>query len=112
MICAEVRRRLPEPDGERLSEVTAHLASCPPCRGEADALREVDRRLVLLGQARARIAEGGRPLLERSIETHAGLRATELGALNWLRAGSRWLPFLLAMTAILALWFRLRHRLH
>ena len=52
MTCAETRRQLPEPEPTHLDRVTEHLALCPPCRIEQEALREVDRRLDQLGEHR------------------------------------------------------------
>lgn len=57
MTCAETRRQLPEPEPARLAQVEEHLALCPPCRGEQEALREVDRRIEQLGQHRLRLAD-------------------------------------------------------
>ncbi len=52
MTCAETRRQLPEPEPTNLARVTEHIALCPPCRIEQEALREVDRRLDQLGEHR------------------------------------------------------------
>ena len=52
MTCAETRRQLPEPEPVHVASVSEHLASCPPCRVEQEALREVDRRLEQLGEHR------------------------------------------------------------
>lgn len=52
MTCAETRRQLPEPEPVHVASVSEHLASCPPCRIEQEALREVDRRLEQLGDHR------------------------------------------------------------
>jgi anti-sigma factor RsiW len=58
MTCAEARRSLPGPDGaarddtDVQADVLSHLAACEPCRAEADALKEVDRRLQRLAAFR------------------------------------------------------------
>ncbi len=57
MTCAETRRQLPEPEPALIAQVEEHLALCPPCRGEQEALREVDRRIEQLGQHRLRLAD-------------------------------------------------------
>lgn len=57
MTCAETRRQLPEPEPALVAQVEEHLAVCPPCRGEQEALREVDRRIEQLGQHRLRLAD-------------------------------------------------------
>lgn len=52
MTCAEARRRLPEPEARAHPGVDSHLGECEPCRAEAEALCEVDRRLQRLGAHR------------------------------------------------------------
>src|SRR5262245_23847520 len=53
MTCAEARRSLPGPDGAGpQADVQAHWTACEPCRAEAEAIREVDRRLQRLGALR------------------------------------------------------------
>jgi anti-sigma factor RsiW len=56
MTCAETRRQLPEPEPAIVAQVEEHLALCPPCRVEQEALREVDRRIEQLGEHRLRMA--------------------------------------------------------
>ena len=86
MTCAETRRQLPEPDPAALGQVEQHLLTCPPCRVEQQALREVDRRIEQLGQHRLQLASqvlqvsrtpSPLPLLPRS-KTSPLLRLTGL----------------------------------
>ncbi len=64
MTCAETRRQLPEPEPANLARVSEHLALCPPCRIEQEALREVDRRLDQLGEHRLAAASQVLPLVQ------------------------------------------------
>lgn len=74
MTCAEARRQLSEPDSARAAEIAAHLEGCAPCRGESESLKEVDRRLVRLGEVRrgaARAVWARDPALGRSSATNS-----------------------------------------
>lgn len=56
MTCAEARRQLSAPDATLAADIVAHLEDCAPCRGESESLKEVDRRLVRLGEVRRGVA--------------------------------------------------------
>lgn len=56
MTCAEARRQLSAPDAPLAADIVAHLEDCAPCRGESESLKEVDRRLVRLGEVRRGVA--------------------------------------------------------
>jgi hypothetical protein len=63
MTCAETRRQLPEPEPGLLADCTQHLEDCGPCRSELDSLRQVDRRLHRLGEARKAAAQAALSML-------------------------------------------------
>lgn len=109
MTCTEVRRQLPAPSAQLGAQVEAHLDGCAPCRGEAESLREVERRLVRLGQARAHIAHAQRQQLDDALARQIGFAAPTLRLRQILRA-----PILLSLVLMAAglvvLWLRLRHR--
>jgi len=109
MTCTEVRRRLPAPEAQDTAQVDAHLQSCSPCRSEAESLREVDRRLVRLGQARAQIAYSQRSLLDEALAQQIGLPATGSRLRLLWQSPVLWGLMLLA-ASLAALWLRLRHR--
>ena len=109
MTCTEVRRRLPAPEAQYTAQVEAHLERCSPCRGEAESLREVDRRLLRLGQARARIAQSQRHLLDDALARQIGF-GSALPRLRWMLRWPALLTVALMGAALLALWLRLRHR--
>lgn len=109
MTCTEVRRLLPAPSPQYGAQVEAHLDSCAPCRGEAESLREVDRRLVRLGQARAHIAHAQRQELDDALARQIGF-ASPTARLRQLLRAPVLLSLLLMAAALVALWFRLRHR--
>ncbi len=109
MTCTEVRRRLPAPEAQHLAQVEAHLERCSPCRGEAESLREVDRRLLRLGQARAQIAQSQRHLLDHALARQIGL-GSSLPQLRWMLRWPALLTAALMGAALLTLWLRLRHR--
>ena len=73
MTCAETRRQLPAPEPQQLAAVTEHLADCAPCRTESDALKEVDRRLVRLGQIRTQNAAAAVRRFEQRLTEQLGL---------------------------------------
>lgn len=73
MTCAETRRLLPAPEPQLQAAVTEHLADCAPCRAESDALREVDRRLVRLGQIRTQGTASVMRRLDQRLSEQLGL---------------------------------------
>jgi len=107
MTCTEVRRRLPAPEAPHVAQVEAHLQTCAPCRSEAESLREVDRRLVRLGQARAHIAQTQRPLLDEALASQLGPSPSRLRQI--VSSPVLW-ALLLITLSLAALWLRLRHR--
>ncbi len=109
MTCTEVRRLLPAPNAQLGAQVEAHLDSCAPCRGEAESLREVDRRLVRLGQARAHVAHAQRQQLDEALARQIGFASPVMRLRQLLRAPLL-LSLLLMAGALLILWLRLRHR--
>jgi anti-sigma factor RsiW len=108
MTCTEARRLLPAPEGPKGSPIEAHLATCAPCRSEAESLREVDRRLVRLGQARAQIAVSQRGLLDEALAQQLG-PAGSFPLRRLLQSPVLWALLLMA-ASLTALWLRLRHR--
>lgn len=109
MTCTEVRRQLPAPEALHQAQVDAHLQGCAPCRSEAESLREVDRRLVRLGQARAHVAQSQRLLLDEAVALQIGLSPTGSRVRQLVASPVVWTLLLLA-AALLGLWLRLRHR--
>jgi predicted anti-sigma-YlaC factor YlaD len=99
MTCAEARRQLPAPEAVHAAAVAAHLADCNPCRAEHDALKEVDRRLQRLGQARVLKAQPALGLLTERAQAQLGL------PLPVPRARPRWLLLLCGLVALGALWW-------
>lgn len=109
MTCTEVRRQLPAPSAQYGAQVEAHLDGCAPCRGEAESLREVERRLVRLGQARAHVAHAQREQLDEALARQIGYASPTLRLRQLLRMPLV-LSLLLMVAALVALWLRLRHR--
>jgi hypothetical protein len=66
MTCAETRRQLPAPEPGQAAQSDQHIADCAPCRSELDSLREVDRRVQRLGEARRAAALAAWALLQSS----------------------------------------------
>ena len=103
MTCAEARRQLPAPEAVHAAAVAVHLSDCGPCRVESDALKEVDRRLQRLGQARVLRAQPVLPALTQRALAQLGL------PLATPARRPRWLVALLALVAVAALlWWRWR----
>jgi hypothetical protein len=102
MTCAEARRQLPAPEAVQAAAVAAHLVDCVPCRVESDALKEVDRRLHRLGQARVQKAQPALLALTQSAQAQLGLPLATPAARS-----RRW-AVLLGLFAVAALlWWRL-----
>lgn len=106
MTCAEARRQLPAPEAEQAAAVAAHLVDCVPCRAESDALKEVDRRLHRLGQARVRKAQPALLALTQSAQAQLGRPAAATAARPRRRVVGAALLGLLALAALLALCLR------
>lgn len=106
MNCAEVRRQLPEPDAAVLAAVEEHLTDCNPCRAESEALIEVDRRLIRLGQQRLTNSEAA----ARSL---AQVAFTQLGPVQPSQPESfRYLRWLSIASLLLGAALLLRKLLH
>ena len=103
MTCAEARRQLPAPEDVHAAAVAAHLLDCVPCRAENDALKEVDRRLQRLGQARVQSAQPALLALTQRAQAQLGIpKPTPV-------ARPRWLFMLMGLLAVFALlWWRWR----
>lgn len=97
MICAEARRQLPAPDGAVSEAVAAHLRGCSPCRAEAEALQEIDRRLLRLAAHR----NLSLPALAVQLDHH--LIGTPLAPrpASPVQHGTAWVRYLLLALAIL-----------
>lgn len=93
MTCAETRRLLPAPEPQYQAAVSEHLGGCTPCRTESEALREVDRRLVRIGEIRAQHAETALRRLDQRLTEQLGLpgpsrRAVPQGRLLFVGLGA------------------------
>ncbi|MFO0573155.1 MAG: hypothetical protein U1A78_04085 [Polyangia bacterium] len=111
MTCAETRRLLPAPEPQLVAAVTEHLADCAPCRAESDALREVDRRLVRLGQIRTQNSAVALRRLEQRLGEQLGLLQPPRPAVpaSRLFVAAALLLALLGLMALGAFWIaRLR----
>ena len=107
MTCAEARRQLPAPEAVHAAAVAMHLSDCGPCRVESDALKEVDRRLQRLGQARVVRAQPALAALTQRAQVQLGLPQPALSKRpRWLLL----LSVLLALLALVAVVARLRGR--
>ncbi len=103
MTCAETRRQLPAPEAVHAAEVAVHLSDCGPCRIENDALKEVDRRLQRLGQARVLRAQPALTALTQRAQAQLGL------PLPAPATRPRWLLGVLGLVVVVALlWWRWR----
>jgi anti-sigma factor RsiW len=111
MTCAETRRLLPAPDPQLGAAVTEHLADCAPCRAESDALKEVDRRLVRLGQIRTQGTAGALRRLDQRLSEQLGLLHSPRPSVpaSRLAVAGALLLALLGILALAAFWIaRLR----
>lgn len=106
MTCAEARRQLPAPETEQAAALAAHLGDCVPCRAESDALKEVDRRLHRLGQARVLKAQPALSALAQSAQAQLGLPVAAPPA----HKRGRMVAFLLLALALGAVFLRWRLR--
>lgn len=105
MTCAEARRQLPAPEAEHAAAVAAHLGDCIPCRAESDALKEVDRRLHRLGQARVLKAQPALSGLTQSAQVQLGVPLAAPAAPPRRRV--LWIAFLCLAAAAALLGWRL-----
>ena len=107
MTCAETRRQLPEPEPALQAAVTEHLSDCVACRTESDSLKEVDRRLQRLCEARRTAAAPLKTRLEQVLHDRLGL-----GTPTTSPRGRGW-PLLLGVLVMLsAIGFWLLRRRH
>jgi anti-sigma factor RsiW len=106
MTCAETRRQLPEPEPALQAAVSEHLSDCVACRTESDSLKEVDRRLQRLCEARRTAAAPLKTRLEQVLHVRLGL-----GAPATRTRGRAW-PLVLGLLLVLGAvgaWFLGRH---
>lgn len=106
MTCAEARRQLPGPDSPTSLAVEEHLRGCNPCRSEAEALREVDRRLQRLGALRLLSTTEQILHLDRQLAPLRGETVVRVRPRRWLAPAGvlGLLGIVLALCLLLAGW--------
>jgi anti-sigma factor RsiW len=113
MTCAETRRLLPAPEPQHQAAVSEHLHGCTPCRAESEALREVDRRLVRLGEIRASHGATALRRLDQRLTEQLGLPGPSRRAVPTSRAliiGLGALTAAVLLLLALAVLLVVRHR--